>query len=192
MRIYLLLTTCLFLVGCGRQVEVKRSEPARWAFANKREIESAISEWSRDKMEELKKAEALSPEVEEKVRHYETLRIQLMHKEMEARGYTSPPRMGASENPAPDKDYQTLSKEVAQAKAPIADILERRGKQASQYREQYSVTKLIAEYVKDRFDLIVDSSEERYSRSGVLFRTNREVLDITDGIIKLFNEKAKP
>jgi hypothetical protein len=51
---------------------------------------------------------------------------------------------------------------------------------------------LIAEYVKDRFDLVVDSSDERYSRSAVLYRTTGEVLDITDAVIKLFKEKAKP
>jgi chromosome segregation ATPase len=209
MRTYLLLATCLILVGCGRQDESqrevlgkletikselasKRADPVRWAFANKRDIDSAISQWSRDKMEEVKRAEALSPEVEEKVRQYETLQDELMRKRMETMGLKLPPRALGSEAPPVDKDYEALSKRVAEAKAPIADILERRARQASQHRDQYSTDKLIAEYVKGRFDLVVDSSEERFSRSVVLFRIAGEVLDITDGVIKLFKEKAKP
>jgi hypothetical protein len=54
---------------------------------------------------------------------------------------------------------------VAAAKAPLADILERRSRQASQYRGQFSTESLIAEYAKDRFDLIVDSSDERMCSS---------------------------
>src|SRR5437870_6284271 len=82
--------TCSILAGCGRQdtdrrevmskleairgeLASKRGTPVRWAFANKREIDSIIFQWSRDKMEEVKTSEALSSEVEEKIRHYETL-----------------------------------------------------------------------------------------------------------------------
>jgi len=39
---------------------------------------------------------------------------------------------------------------------------------------------------------VVDSSDERMSRSAVLYRTNGEAQDITDGVIKLFREKSKP
>ena len=211
MRTYLLLATCLILVGCGRQDESqrevlgeletikselasKRVDPVRWAFANKRDIDSAISQWSRDKMEEVKRAEALTPEVEEKVRQYETLQAELLRKRMDTMGFRlpPPPRALGSEAPPADKDYEALSNRIAEAKAPIADILERRARQASQYRDQYSTDKLIAEYVKGRFDLVVDSSEERFSRSAVLYRTTGEVLDITDGVIKLLKEKVKP
>ena len=45
--------------------------------------------------------------------------------------------------------------------------------------------------MKDRFDLVVDSSDERFSHSAVLYRTSGEVLDITEGIIKLFKERTK-
>ncbi|MDB6110261.1 MAG: hypothetical protein JWR69_2011 [Pedosphaera sp.] len=143
-------------------------------------------------MEEAKKTEALSPEIEEKIRQYEALQTDLLHKQMDAMRLRLPPRASASEVPTPDGDYEALSKRVAEAKVPIADIVDRRSRQASQYRDQYSTDKLIAEYVKDRFDLIVDSSDERFSRSAVLYRTTDEVLDITDGIIKLFKEKTKP
>ena len=209
MKIHLLLATCLILVGCGRREESqrevlgklqaikselasKRPDTVRWAFANKRTIESAVLQWSRNKMEEAKKSEALSPEVEEKIRQFEALQSELMRKQMDSMRMRLPPRAFASEVSTPDKDYEALSNRVAAAKAPIAEILDRRNRQASQYREQFSTDKLIAEYVKDRFDLVVDSSDEHFSRSPVLYRTTGEVLDITDGIIKLFQEKAKP
>jgi len=213
MKTYLLLAICLILVGCGRQVEMqrevlvklesikselasKRGEAVRWAFANKREIDSAIFQWSRDKMEEVKKSEALPPEMEQKIRQYEALQSELSRRQMDAMrmrmGMGIPPIPGAPVTSTPDKDYGTLSNRVAEAKAPIADIIDRRNRRASEYRDQYSTDKLIAEYVKDRFDLVVDSSDEHFSRSSVLYRTNNEVMDITDGIIKLLKEKTKP
>ena len=59
-------------------------------------------------------------------------------------------------------------------------------------QQEFSTESLIAEYARGRFDLVVDSSDEHMSRSAVLYRTNSEVLDITDGVLKLFREKAKP
>ena len=209
MKTYLLLAACLVLVGCDRQEQsnrevlsrldalkselaTKQGDSVRWAFANKREIDSNVFQWSREKMEEAKKSEALPPETEQKVREYEALQSQLMQKEMQARGIRLPPRVGLPEVSAPDESYEALSNRVTAAKAQIADIVERRSRQASQYRGQFSTESLIAEYAKGRFDLVVDSSDERMSRSAVLYRTNGEVLDITDGVIKLFREKAKP
>jgi len=209
MKTYLLLAACLILVGCERheqsnrellgqleaiksQLATKPADTMHWAFANKREIDSAVFQWSRDKMEEVKKSEALPPETEQKIVQYEALQMQLVHKEMEGRGFKLAPRIGAVEVSAPDETYEALSNRVAAAKAPLVEILERRNRRASQFRGQFSAESLIAEYVKDRFDLVVDSSDERMSRSPVLFRTNGEVLDITDGIIKLFKEKTKP
>lgn len=209
MKTYLLLAAGLILVGCDRhgpgnreilgQLEALKSEVAttrrdawQWAFANKRDIDSAIFQWSRDKMEEVKKSEALPPETEQKIRQYEALQSQLTRKEMEARGMMLPPRAGIPDDSVPGETYEALSNRVAAAKAPLADILERRSRQGSQYRAQFSTESLIAEYAKDRFDLVVDSSDERMSRSAVLYRTNGEVLDITDGVIQLFKEKAKP
>ena len=209
MKTYTLLATCLILVGCSRQEQnhrdvlgkltaieselaTSRGGTLRWAFANKRQIDSAISQWSRNKMEEIKKAERSSPEIEEKVRQYEELQSELMRKQMDATRLKLLPRRGVLEAAAPDKDYEALSNQVAQAKAPVADIIDRRNRQASQYRDQFSIDKLIAEYAKDRFDLIVDSSDEHLSRSAVLYRRTGEVLDLTDAIIKLFQEKPKP
>jgi hypothetical protein len=203
MRTYLLLTACLTLIGCGRRAENNREvlgeleaikselanrkgAPVRWAFANKHEIESVVFQWSRDKMEKAKASEALSPEVEEKIRQHEALQTELMQKRMEAMRLRFPPRASAAEAPATDKEYETLAGKVAEAKAPVAAIVERRNRQAAQYREDYSIDRLIAEYVRDRFDLVVDSNEK------VLFRSAGEVPDITEGIITFFKEKTKP
>jgi len=209
MKAYFLMAACLILVGCDRQEQsnrevlnkleaikseltAKQGETVRWAFANKRQIDSAIFQWSRDKMEEARKSEALPAETEQKIKEYEALQSQLMRKEMEARGIKLPPRAGSPEISVPDESYEALSNRVAAAKAPVAEIVERRSRQASQYRAQFSTESLVAEYVNGRFELIVDSSDEYMSHSALLYRTNGEVLDITDGVIKLFKEKTKP
>ena len=198
MKAYLLLTTCLIFTGCSRQASVHREakseqtgESVRWAFANKSTISTAIYVWSRDKMEEAKKAEKLSPEVEEQIRQYEVLAAELNKKEMEMRMSSSfsahPPGSAA---PATDKDYEALTQKVAEAKAPNADVIERRSRQSMQYYSQYTTEKLVAEYVTNRFDLVVDSSSP--GGSAVLYRKSDEVLDITDGVLKLFKDEVKP
>jgi hypothetical protein len=206
MKTCLTLATWLVLTGCSQEGSksavsrkseseksemVNRREAVRWAFANKREIETAIFQWSRDMLEESRKAEALSPETEDKIRRYESLQAQLMRKQMEMRGLKLPTRMGAIDASSPNTDILTLSNQVAEAKAPIADVVERRSRQGAQLREQYKVDRLISEYAKDRFDLVVDSSDERFSHSAVLYRTSGEVLDVTEGVIKLFKERTK-
>lgn len=208
MRTHLLLAACLVLVGCAHQKEGQREvlgkletieaelaskqpTPVRWALANKREIESAISQWSSKKIEDAKKSEALPAEVEEKVRQYEALQSELMRKRMESMRMGYPPGMGSYGAAITNSDYVALSNRVAEARVPIAAVLERRNHAAAQYREQFAVEKLIAEYVQDRFDLVVDSSDMNFSRTPVLYRKSGEALDITDGVIKLFTEKAK-
>src|SRR5262245_39703038 len=79
---------CLLLAGCGRQEQENHALPdktatsqrdvARWAVANKREIESAISDWSQAKMAEALNAETLSAEETEQLRKYEALDSELM------------------------------------------------------------------------------------------------------------------
>lgn len=221
MKTYLLLTACLILVGCGQpeqnQREVlakleaieselanKQPSPLRWAFANKREIESAVFQWSRDKMESAKQAEGLSPEIETKIRQYEALQTELMHKQMESHRttlrmpppppsltspQTTPARSVAQETAASYAEMLALSNRVAEAKAPVAEIVERRRQQSAQYRAQFTTDQLIAEYAKDRFELVVDASENRFSPT-VLYRTTGEALDITEGVLKLFRQKT--
>jgi hypothetical protein len=197
MKTYLLLTTCLILVGCSRQEASHREaksemarEPLRWALVNKSTVSTAIYQWSRDKMEEAKKTEGLSPDVEEKIQQYEVLESELEKKQMEMRMRNSfPAHPPDSATPATDKDYEVLTQKVAEAKVPIADIVERRSRQAMQYYQQYTTEKLVAEYAKDRFDLVVDSSGS--AGSAVLYHSSGEILDITDGVIKLFKEETK-
>jgi hypothetical protein len=209
MKTSLLLAASLILAGCSRQdqsnrevlaqlaairteLAVRGAAPVRWAFANKREIDSAVLKWSLSKMEDANKAEALSPDMEDKIRQYEALQTELMHKRMEAMRLRMPPRTLGAEAPAPDKDYEALAARVAEAKAPVAEIVDRRSRKSGEYREQFSADKLVAECAKGRFDLVVDSSDERFSRSAVLYRANADVLDITDSVIKYFKEKTKP
>ena len=205
MKTYLLLVACLMLVGCAHRRENQREvlgkleaikvelaskqpEPARWAFANKREIESAILQWSSKQAEEARRAEGLPPDVEEKVKAYESLQSELNRKRYEPMRMGIPPRFDVINTNA---DYILLSNKVVDARAPIAEILERRNQTATKYREQFAVEKLVAEYVGGRFDLVVDSSDSQFSRSPVLYRKSGEALDITDGVIKLLNEKTK-
>lgn len=207
MRIQLVLVACLILTGCRASKEdqsevlkeleaikaklAEKPSETRWALANKREIESAITQWSSKKTEEAKRAEGLAPEIEEKVRRYEGLNSELMRKRMESMRMGFPGRPGGYDAALTNSDYVELSNKVAEARTPIADVLERRNHTAAQYRDQFSVEKLIAEYAKDRFDLVVDSSDMNFSRSSVLYRKSGEALDITDGVIKLFTDKTK-
>ena len=207
MKNSLLFAACLILIGCGRQdkgqreilarldaitsqLASNRTATVRWAFANKREIDSLVFQWSRSKSEDLKKGEALSPEIEQQVRQYESLHGELIRKQADSLRARLPTRLGAPEASGPDADYLALSNRVREAKAPIADVIDRRNRQAADFRDQYSAEKLVAEYARDKFDLVVDSSNEQFSRSSVLYRTNGEVLDITDGVIKLLKEKT--
>jgi hypothetical protein len=207
MKTYLLLATCLLLAGCGRQEQNHRevmskldamtgqlskgTAQVRWAIANKSEITTFIYKWSRDKMEQIKKTEALPPETEARISEYEALRMELLQMRMPpTRPLRAPSESAHPEPSAADKEYEAMSKRVTEAKAAIAAIVDHRERQAAQFREQYSIERLIAEYVKDRFDLVVDSSDERFSRSPVLYRTAGEVTDITEGIITLMKAKA--
>lgn len=207
----------LMLSGCGRgdannqevlnkldtikiELASKQATTFHWAIANKNQIETAIFQLTRDKQEQFNSAEALSSETAEKVRHYDTLNGQLRQKQMEAtfrqietsRSRITPPRFAAE--PATNdtgldelsKKIEELSQKIADAKAPVADIIERRDLQNAKLHEQFQSDKLIAEYVKGRYELVVDSNEK------VLYCTNGEVPDITEGVLAFLREKAKP
>ena len=140
-------------------------------------------------MEQGKKAEALPPETEAKISEYEALRMELLRMRMPLplpmRALRQPSDSAPPEPSAADKEYEAMSKRVAEAKAPVAAIVDRRERQAAEYRQQYSIERLIAEYVKDRYDLVVDS------RENVLYQTAGETTDITGGVLALFKEKTK-
>lgn len=197
-----ILGACVSLTACNHQEEANReivgkldaisrhlskgAVPVRWATANKSDITTVIYQWSRDKMEQAKKAEALPAETETRISEYETLRMQLLRMQMPMpRPLRLPYDSAPAEPSTADKEYETMSKRVAEAKAPVAAIIDRRERQAAEYRQQYSIERLVAEYVKDRYDLVIDS------RDKVLYQTAGEVTDITDGVIALFKQKTK-
>src|SRR5688572_17847006 len=161
MKTYLLLAACLILFGCDRKdqsnrevlgkLEAIKSELAtkqgatlRWAFANKREIDMVVFQWSRNQIEQSKKSEALPPETEAKISEYESLRTQLLHMGLPPpmRTLRMTPGSPRPESPPVNEDYEALAKKVAAAKVPIATIVDGREREAAQYRNQYSADKL--------------------------------------------------
>lgn len=248
MKHLLLLAFGLAVAGCREaapQAEVlnrlkaietelaKRPVPVRWAYANKSKIQTAIYERTREKLADLKKADALSPEVEAQVSHYETLRMELMRLSVprptpmpmpramslplpplpsrirsadssetpplpKVTAPNSPPGHSAPKEPRPpteeEKAYADLSRRVADAKAPVAAIVERRNALTTKYHSPKFLEQLVAEYVKQKehFDVVVDSSNDYSSSHSVLYRTAGEVPDITEGIIQFFRDKEKP
>lgn len=212
MRTYLFLLTGLLLVGCGRHEEnyrevinkldsikaelSKANVAVHWAVVNKYDVESAIHQWNGRQMEQIKKRDALPPETEAQVAKYENLHMQLIMKQSELIRANSPipaipfrtPRKDDSQKAtvtAIQEEYDELAKKVAEAKAPVAAIVDQRAKQDAEISGTYSAQQLIAEYVKGRFDVVVDS------RDKVVYSTSGEVVDITEGVIKLFWEKTK-
>ena len=94
MKMLYVFAVSLALVGCrqgdGQQEVVNRLKaletemakqrpvPLRWAFADRAKIKEAIQARAREKVEELKKVENLSPEMATKLAEYEALNRELM------------------------------------------------------------------------------------------------------------------
>lgn len=156
----------------------------RWAYANRSDINMTIFQWTQAQLDEAKKVEKLSPDQEAKVADYEKLRAELLYKPRPMPRPLFPGRAPA-EPSAEDKEYEALAQKAADAKVPIADIIDRRDRLAAQYREAYSVERIIGEYVNGRYDVVVDSSQK------VLYRSAGEVPDITEGVITFFGNKRK-
>jgi hypothetical protein len=180
----------------------KGPQQLRWATVDRLKISTAVFAWSQEKLAQSRTAEALPPETEAKVQEYETMRMELLYKDAGIRSIpTRPlrrpavptiPGVTSSSAPLPpapaaetDNEYEALKKRVAAAKAPVAEIVERRERQAAQLRAQYTVESLAAEYAKDRYDVVVDSREK------VIYQNTGVAVDITEGILTLFKEKTK-
>ena len=218
----------------------QRAEPVRWAYANKSKIQGAIYAWTRERAEELKKADALPPETEAKVSEYEALRLELLYKprppmrppirltlpgpslpqplvpvrtlpfplpgDLTATQPSLPPvptpapAFAPPPTPAPaapplteaEKEYEALSRRAAAAKGPVAAIVERRSQWAAKYHGREFLGKLVADYAQDKYDVVVDSSEDRSYDRTVLFHTISVTPDITEGVIRFFRSTAKP
>lgn len=187
----------------------KRPVPVRWAYANKSKIQAAIYERTREKLADLKKADALSPEVEAQVSHYEALRMELIRLSVPRPTSMAMPRptpmllpppplrTPSAEPPAPTEEEKThadLTRRVAETKAPVAAIVEPRSELSTKYHSPKFLEQLIADHVKQKelYDVVVDSSNDYSYERSVLYRTATEVPDITEGIIQFFRDKEKP
>jgi len=205
------------LVGCEREDQQDReilnnlealkhamatNQPSspRWAVARQRDIQFAIDRWNQDRIQIATKDETLTPEQAAAMREYESLNNQLMRFRMPGRYMSGPmsinPVTGLPAGFAGDTNreaqYEALSARVEQAREPVASILERRNRETEKIRQQYTPAKLVAEFVGDRFDLVVDSSDAYSSfNSPVLYQKSPEVVDITEGVLKLFQEKTQ-
>lgn len=213
MKNYLLLLVCFTLAGCSQEEQHHREvmnkldalgnnlstvaaastniakASVRWAYANRNDISMAVFQWTQAKLDEAKKAENLPPDQQAKVADYDNLQAQLTQKRIQMYRSINPVRYPGSppvESTQEEKDYDALARQVADARAPIADIINRRDKLAAQYREQYSVEHLIAEYVNGRYDIVVESNQKP------LYRSAAEVPDITDAVIAFFKSQEHP
>jgi len=208
------LLAALLLTGCSKhnavdrevlskldslksELQNQKNQPVRWAMANKREIESAVAEWSRAQADAAKEKETLTQKQKDDLHNYETLQNQLNQK----RGYGAffpgrpfasaiDPRTGRPVAGEESEAVKALSKQVEAARALVDDILQHRYQIERQYNNQYNAADLVAEYSKDRFDLVVDSSEASFNRSAVLYSHAGESLDITEGVLNLFKDKT--
>lgn len=217
MKTYLLLATCLVCAGCGREASHNREMRAqldgmrteleflmqsatnhtsmRWATANKQEINMAVMQWGGNKATEKREAwmNTLAPDVQEKIRKYDSLQSSFRQMQMAINNprrhvyYPPPPNLAVT--PPTDSDFAAMSNRVEEAKKPIADMLEQRDQMQVVYNaDDDTVDQLIAEYVKGRYDLVIDSS---FPNGTVLFSSYEDVPDITEGVIKYFKEKAR-
>ncbi len=86
-----------------------------------------------------------------------------------------------------------IANRVAEAKAPVAAIVERRAELTTKYHGSQLLTQLVADYVKQKehYDLVVDTSHDYSSSRSVLYHTAGEVPDITEGVIQFFRDREK-
>lgn len=202
--------------------KLPRTTPIRWATVDRSKVANALYARSREKLEELKLMEKLSPEQEAKVAQYEALNRELINRgprlpssllrpmrpaaalpslpPNEPSGgvvrplqLRIPSALAAPHEPtAEDKEYDALVKRVADAKTPVAAIIDRRAQINAKYFNPQLVEQLVTGYMKgskERYDLVVDVSHDSSSSRTVLYRTAGEVQDITEGIIKFFREQ---
>lgn len=188
--------------------------PPRWATVDHDRLRKAIYALGREKLEAHKQAEKLTPEQAAQVENYELLNQQLLR--MPPFAPTFPPRSsalvplpptnltgGQPPKPAPvvpppapassgpDKDRDQLVQRVAEAKAPIAAIVERRNQINTHYILGGFLEKLVADYAKSRFDLVVNAESRYSSERTILYRASVSAPDITDELLNLLRERER-
>ena len=87
-----------------------------------------------------------------------------------------------------DKAYQAMARRVAEAKAPVAAILDRRTQVTMEYYAPAFLNRLIADYAKDRYDILLDSTPEKSLYRAAI--ETREI-DITEAVIQFFCDREK-
>jgi hypothetical protein len=96
--------------------------------------------------------------------------------------------------PAPtvaEQEYAALAKRVSEAKAPVAALIERRAQITGKYYGREFMEQLIAEYAKDRFDLVVNSDRMSLYDRPLLYRTSAAAPDITEVLLQFFRDREK-
>lgn len=194
----------------------KRPAPVRWATADREKLSRALFEQGRKHLEEFMQAEKVSPEQRAQIAAYEALNQQLIikprppsvptlpplpPKELSARlpASVSPPTPPPAPTPPPtppaptvaEQEYAALAKRVAEAKAPVVALIERRAQITGKYYGREFMEQLIAEYAKDRFDLVVNSDRISSYDRPLLYRTSAEAPDITEALLQFFHDREK-
>lgn len=221
MKPLLLLALGLAVTGCRQEAPhpeiltrlkaletelAKRPAPVRWATADREKLSRALFEQGRKHLEEFMQAEKVSPEQRAQIAAYEALNQQLIIKPRPPSVPTLPPlppkelsaRLPASVSPptppAPtvaEQEYAALAKRVAEAKAPVAALIERRAQITGKYYGREFMEQIIAEYAKDRFDLVVNSDRMSSYDRPLLYRTSAEAPDITEVLLQFFRDREK-
>lgn len=100
-----------------------------------------------------------------------------------------PPRFAVPPPPSYPVGFEpgleALKRNLAAAKAPIADFIDQSEAISTRYTGSEALSKLIAAYAQDRFDLVVDRNEK------VLYAGRSEPPDITEALIKFFREREQ-
>ena len=189
--------------------------PPRWATVDRDRLRNAIHALGREKLETHKQAEKLTPEQVMQVEKYEELNQQLLR--LPLRQYSSPvraallppmppanltggqaPQLVSAIPPPPgkaaneaDKEREELARRVAEAKAPVATIVDRRSQITARYYAGEFLTNLIADHVKGRFDLVVDADSRYSSDRTILYRAAVNAPDITDELLQFLRERER-
>ncbi len=188
--------------------------PPRWATVDRDRLRTAIYALGREKLEAHKQTEKLTPEQAAEIEKYEQLNQQLLR--LPLRQFSLPvrsavlpplppanltggqaPRLAAAVPPPTkaaneaDAEREELALRVAEAKAPVAAIIDRRSQISMRYNTSDFLEKLVADYVKGRFDLVVNVDSRYSGDRTILYRASVNAPDITDELMLLLREREQ-
>ncbi|HYG22989.1 MAG TPA: hypothetical protein VEH04_09420 [Verrucomicrobiae bacterium] len=165
----------------------------RLAVASRERIESAINTWSIRQIQADIRSEVLEPEVAQHLERYEAINRELSRVRRPYPPHFDPATGMPTRVPANTNltaNYEELMAQQEKARLPIASVLERRQRASEEIRTRYTVNGLVAEYARDRFNVVADSSDRFSNHAGLLYQSSGEVIDITEGVLKLFQQKT--